>query len=223
MPKLTSITDIGRKMAKNRALVGIDCMDNSSIYNRRSIRKFQDKPVARETIEEIIRAGSAAPSAKNRQPWKCVVLGNGRKAGFLDTMERGIDREEHIHAMLPKSGSGLADAKNTLRIMREVPILIAVINTNGNNPFMPLDADERITEICDTLSVGAFIENMLLRAQELGLGTLWIANTCFAYEELTAFLAMQGQLIGAVALGYADECPDMRPRKRLEEIVEFML
>lgn len=196
-------------------------MGNSAIYARRSIRKFQDKPVAREIIEEIIRAGRAAPSAKNRQPWKCVILGNQRKAEFLDAMEQGIDREEHIHAMLPKSGSGLADAKNTLRIMREAPILIVVINTNGKSLFTPLDADERITEICDTLSIGAFIENMLLQAQELGLGTLWVANTCFAYEELITFLSMQGQLIGAVALGYADECPAMRPRKGLEEIAAF--
>lgn len=152
-------------------------MSNSAIYTRRSIRKFQDKPVAREIIKEIIRAGSAAPSAKNRQPWKCVVLGNRSKAEFLDAMEQGIDREEHIHAMLPKSGSGLPDAKNTLRIMREAPILIVVINTNGKSPFMALDVDERFTELCDTLSIGAFIENMLLQAQELGLGTLWIANT----------------------------------------------
>lgn len=198
-------------------------MGNSAIYTRRSIRKFQDKPVAREIIEEIIRAGSAAPSAKNRQPWKCVVLGNQRKAEFLDAMERGIDREEHIHAMLPKSRSGLADAKNTLRIMREAPTLLVVINTNGKSLFTPLDADERITEICDTLSIGAFIENMLLQAQELGLGTLWIANTCFAYEELTVYLSMQGQLVGAVALGYADECPAMRPRKEQKEIAEFKL
>lgn len=198
-------------------------MSNSAIYTRRSIRKFQDKPVAREIIKEIIRAGSAAPSAKNRQPWKCVVLGNRSKAEFLDAMEQGIDREEHIHAMLPKSGSGLPDAKNTLRIMREAPILIVVINTNGKSPFMALDVDERFTELCDTLSIGAFIENMLLQAQELGLGTLWIANTCFAYEELTAFLAIQGQLIGAVALGYADECPDMRPRKEQKEVAEFKL
>lgn len=101
--------------------------------------------------------------------------------------------------------------------------MIVVINTNDKSPFMALDADERITEICDTLSIGAFIENMLLQAQELGLGTLWVANTCFAYEELSALLAIQGQLIGAVALGYADECPDMRPRKGQKEVAEFKL
>lgn len=198
-------------------------MKQNAIYSRRSIRKFQDKPVAREVIEEIIRAGSAAPSAKNRQPWKCVVLGNQSKAEFLDAMEQGIDREENVCARLPKSRSGLPDAKNTLRIMREAPVLIVIINTNGKSPFTPLDTDERFTELCDTLSIGAFIENMLLRAETLGLGTLWIANTCFAYRELADFLEVQGQLIGAVALGYADECPDRRPRKGLGEIAEFWL
>lgn len=198
-------------------------MGQNAIYTRRSIRKFQDKSVSRERIETVLQAGSAAPSAKNRQPWKCVVLGNQSKAEFLDAMEQGIDREENACARLPKSRSGLPDAKNTLRIMREAPVLIVVINTNGKSPFTPLDTDERFTELCDTLSIGAFIENMLLQAQELGLGTLWIANTCFAYEELTAYLAVEGQLIGAVALGYADECPDRRPRKELGDIAEFLL
>lgn len=198
-------------------------MGQNAIYTRRSIRKFQDKSVSRELIETVLQAGSAAPSAKNRQPWKCIVLGNQSKEEFLDAMEQGIDREENACARLPKSRSGLPDAKNTLRIMREAPVLIVVINTNGKSPFTALDTDERFTEICDTLSIGAFIENMLLQAQELGLGTLWIANTCFAYEELTTYLAVEGQLIGAVALGYADECPDRRPRKELGDIAEFLL
>ena len=154
-------------------------MGQNAIYTRRSIRKFQDKSVSRELIETVLQAGSAAPSAKNRQPWKCIVLGNQSKEEFLDAMEQGIDREENACARLPKSRSGLPDAKNTLRIMREAPVLIVVINTNGKSPFTALDTDERFTEICDTLSIGAFIENMLLQAQELGLGTLWIAMAYF--------------------------------------------
>ena len=198
-------------------------MNKGSIYSRRSIRKFKNAPIPKEHIEEIIRAGSAAPSAKNRQPWKCIVLGNQCKEEFLSNMEKGIDREEHSLALLPKSRSGLADAKNTLRIMREAPILIVVINTNGKSPFEQLDTDGRFMEICDSLSIGAFIENMLLQAEEMGLGTLWIANTCFAYKELVSYLNTQGQLIGAVALGYADEHPNQRPRKELRDIVEFRI
>ncbi|MDE7206231.1 MAG: nitroreductase family protein [Lachnospiraceae bacterium] len=197
--------------------------NKGSIYNRRSIRKFQNKALSKAQIAEIIQAGSAAPSAKNRQPWKCIVLANQCKEEFLACMEKGIAREEHSLAMLPRSKSGLADAKNTLRIMQEASILIAVINTNGKSPFTALDADERIAEICDSLSIGAFIENMLLQAEQMGIGTLWIANTCFAYEELVSYLNTDGQLIGAVAAGYAAEHPDKRPRKVLGEIAEFWI
>lgn len=191
------------------------------IFSRRSIRKFEKKEVLEEEVQELLLAGRAAPSAKNRQPWKYIVFGNQHKRELLDCMEAGLKREEWGEAMLPKSGFGLPDARNTLRIMEEAPVLILVLNENGKSPFLDVDADGRIAEICDTLSIGASIENMLLRAEEMGLGTLWIANTCFAYRELTEYLETDAQLIGAVAVGYAAEKPGERPRKRLEDMVEY--
>lgn len=124
---------------------------------------------------------------------------------------------------MPDSGDGLPDAGNTLRIMREAPVLIVVMDPYGKSPFEDITADERVTEIVDSLSIGAAIQNMLLESEHLGIGTLWIANTYFAYPELTEFIKEPGQLIGAVALGYADEAPGQRPRKTLEDAVEYFL
>ena len=45
-----------------------------AILSRRSIRKFQDKSIEDEVIEKLIRAGVAAPSAHNEQPWHFVVI-----------------------------------------------------------------------------------------------------------------------------------------------------
>lgn len=59
------------------------------------------------------------------------------------------------------------------------------------------------------------MQNILLTATELGYGTLWIANTCYAYNELAEFIGIKGQLVGAVSLGIANEKPNPRPRKRL--------
>ena len=196
-------------------------MNIQALYDRRSIRRYKDKPISKEIIEQIIDAGRQAPSAKNRQPWKCIVFENEAKAELLSCMERGLEREYKGEAVLPKSRFGLTDARHTLRIMRQAPVVIVVLNTNGGSPFLPIDEDKRVSEICDSLSIGAFIQNMLLEAQELGLGTLWIANTCFAYPELVEYLQTEEQLIGAVALGYPDEKPAARPRKELEEIVEW--
>lgn len=198
-------------------------MSVNTIYERRSIRKFQQKEVSLEIINKILDAGRAAPSAKNRQPWKYIVFGNEHKKELLKAMEEGLQREEKGITDLPKSQHGIADAKNTLRVMREAPIIIVVINTNAKSPFLSIDNDERITEICDTLSIGASVQNILIAAQELGLGTLWIANTCFAYRELTVYLNTNEQLARAIAVGYKAENPNQRPRKSLDEVVEYRL
>ena len=136
-------------------------------------------------------------------------------------MEDSLVKEQEMHDLLPNSQNGLPDAFHTLKIMKSAPVIIIVINTNGKNPFETVDSDARITEICDSLSIGASIENMILKATELGLGTLWIANTCFAYHDLLDFVGEKGQLVGAIALGYADEQPLSRPRKALTDILEY--
>lgn len=45
-----------------------------TIYNRRSVRKYLDKPVNPDLVDEILRAGLFAPSGYNRQPWDFVVF-----------------------------------------------------------------------------------------------------------------------------------------------------
>ncbi|MCM1499107.1 MAG: nitroreductase family protein [Clostridium sp.] len=191
------------------------------IYERRSIRKFQSKDVPIDLLNRILDAGRVAPSAKNRQPWKYIVFGSEHKEDLLKAMAEGLQREENGITDLRRSQHGIPDARYTLRIMQEAPIIVVVINTNAKSPFLPVDSDARITEICDSLSIGASIENMLLTAEEVGLGALWIANTCFAYTELTTYLGTDEQLVCAIAIGYADERPEPRPRKPLREIVEF--
>lgn len=193
-----------------------------SIEERRSIRKYTNQPVEKAVIEEVIQAAALAPSAKNRQPWKYLVYAGVEKEKLLDQMEIGLYREREVSPILPESAFGLPDAYNTLRIMREAPVILVVLNTNGRTPYEEIDTDHRISEICDTLSIGASIENLILKATELGLGTLWIANTLFAYPELVEYIGTEYQLVSAIALGYPAEEPNARPRKPLEEILEFM-
>ncbi len=191
-----------------------------AIYTRRSVRKYTDEPVSHHMIEQIIDAGRVAPSAKNRQPWKYLVYSGEAKDRLLDIMKKGIEMEE-VSPRLPLSVSGIPDAKHTLRIMETAPVIIVVLNTNGKSPFMQLNADDRFMEMNDLLSIGASIENMLLKAEEFDIGTLWIGNTCFAYQELMEYIGLNGELVGAIALGHKAEKPAMRPRKSLEDIVEY--
>lgn len=100
-------------------------------------------------------------------------------------MERGLIRERDASCLLPEFHNCLLDAFNTLRIMREAPVLIIIENTNGTSPYKQIDSERRVSEICDTLLIGASVENMLLKATELGYGTLWIANTCKETKKIT--------------------------------------
>jgi len=192
-----------------------------SIYDRRSIRKYLPQMPEKSLIDEIIRAGIAAPSAKNRQPWRFVVFTEQAKTELLREMEKGLRRELEGEALLPEVRGGLADAFHTMQIMHKAPVLILVLNPDAGSPFEPQNPVSRFAEIADTLSIGAAVENMLLKAASLGLGSLWIANTCFAYPELTTYLKTDAQLVCAVSLGYPDEAPAARPRKTPEEVTEY--
>jgi len=192
------------------------------IVDRRSIRKYTEEPIEKTDIEIILQAGIYAPSAKNRQPWKYYVYSGEKKKELLDVMEKGLVRERDGKSLLPNSKDGLPDAFNTLKIMREAPVLIIIENVDGKSPYTEIDTDDRVSEICDTLSIGASVENILLKATELGYGTLWIANTCYAYDELVEFVNIEGQLVGAISLGIPNEKPNQRPRKELKDVVVFM-
>lgn len=215
--RLANVKDYLRRQTE----AGIDMEVRDSIEKRRSIRKFKDTPVDLELVRGLIDAAVAAPSAKNRQPWKFIVYTGAAKEEICDAMEAGLAREKSGQPILPGWTCGHADADNTLRVMREAPILIAVLNTNGRTPYEDIDTDHRIAEICDSLSIGAAIQNLLLEATAHGLGTLWIANTCFAYPELVKCIGTEYQLISVVSVGYAAEAPDMRPRKKMDEVLEY--
>ncbi len=138
-----------------------------AIVTRRSIRKFRPDAVPLSVIQEILEAARVAPSGKNDQPWEFVVLGGEEKERFCACMEAGLRRETE-KPLLPESHGGLADAWNTLRMMRQAPITIAVLNRFEGTPFAEIGKGRRIGEIIATQSIGAAIQNMLLKAEDLG-------------------------------------------------------
>ena len=196
------------------------------IYSRRSIRKYKAEMPPMELINKVLDAGRVAPSGHNKQPWKFLVLTGPSKERIMAAMEAGVQRERrgtdaNLPAFFPNPRQGIFTIISTVRAMKLAPVLVLVMDPTGKDPYAPITAEERVAEIIDSLSIGGAVENMLLRAQELGLGSLWMAGTFWAYPELMDSLQQPGQLVCAVALGYADEEPAARPRKALEEITQY--
>ena len=192
----------------------------SAIYDRRSIRKFINKPISKEDITDIIQSGIKAPSSKNRQPWKYIVIQGNAKEEMLKVFRKGIEREENDSALLPQSKQHISAAKYTVDIMTEAPVIVFVVNSLGKSILTELTTEERVYEICNIQSISASIQNMLLAATEKGIGSLWICDIYFVlYSELCKWLDSDGQLIAAIAFGYPNEFPKERPRKKIEDIV----
>lgn len=67
-----------------------------ALLNRRSIRAFEEKPIPREEIEQIVEAGRYAPSGMGRQTWKFTVVVNREKIQKLAAaIEKVLERENY--------------------------------------------------------------------------------------------------------------------------------
>ena len=111
-----------------------------SIFKRRSIRKYTDKVVPDELIEKIIRAGMAAPSAGNEQPWHFVVINDRSVLDAIPKFHPYSEMLKHAHHAI---------------------VVCADLSLQKYEGYWVQDCS-------------AATQNMLLMAQELGLGSVWL-------------------------------------------------
>jgi len=184
-----------------------------AIEARRSIRRFRPTGIERSVVERVLEAGIRAPSGKNRQPWRFVVLSGEARTHLADLIERSC---EAIRA----EGGDAGSAPATARIIRQAPVTIMVFATEMPEEWKRFEATARRVDI---QSVGAAIQNMCLAAVEIGLGSLWIADVLYAEEAICTWLARPGEdMVAALSLGVPDEVPDARSRKPLDHVTEWM-
>ncbi len=160
-----------------------------AIETRRSNRHFNSKQIAKSNIKEILQCGILSPSAHNRQPWNFYIIENQAK-------------KEEIARLLART-SGDYTIK-TCNVIRECSVLILVTSKIED-------------KIMDTLSVGACIENMLLKATDLGVASLWIGYILEINLELQKMFNTSQDIVSAIALGFSEKNPSPRPRKTLDE------
>jgi nitroreductase len=186
-----------------------------TIAARRSVRKYKDTPVPEDKLQAILTAATQAPSGKNRQPWRFVVVKADKRAEMTRVMREGI-------AAAKTRGEESGSAEWTVKVMEQAPVTVFVFNPKGMPPWETHSIGQMFDDVVDIQSVGAAIQNMLLAAQELGLGSLWMCDPFYAYEELCKWLDEKGELIAAVALGYADEAPAARARKPVGDVTRVV-
>lgn len=196
---------------------------HDAIYTRRSIRRYQNKPLPEEIIWQLIQAAAQAPSAKNRQPWFFYIIRDQTvKKKLVESLDQGIDvlYERYCQAAIPRPD--ILAAKKSVRTIEQAAAVILVKYVSRYTTYhddgvdWPLHALD--IEVADLLSIGAAIQNMLLAAEELHIGALWVCDIFYAYPALTSFLGESAPILSAICLGYPDEAPGPRMRFTMDEI-----
>ena len=165
---------------------------DTCIRERRSIRKFKDRPLDWEKITRIVDSARFAPSAGNIQNYKLVVI-------------RKDDARQK-----------LASAAFDQDWMLDAPVHIVIMaEPDKAERFYGARGDRLYT----VQNCAAAIENMLLTASSLGLASCWVG--AFDEEKVKHILnAPDGPEPQAIiVLGYADEKPEMPSRMELEHQV----
>lgn len=195
------------------------------IDKRMSFRSFSPDAVPESDLEELVRCASLAPSISNAQPWRFIAVTD---PGMLKKMSEAVRRR-----LSDLWGAEDAPPRNAVEqfstFFADAPALIAVVEKPYSSVADKLAAKSGLQhEDLDRMrgypaiqSIGAAVQNMLLRATDMEYGSCWLSGMLVAREELENLLGIEPpeRLATAVALGRpGPDYPEPKPRKRVDEI-----
>lgn len=165
------------------------------IANRRTIKRFAPHPVEMDKVLQIIQAGALAPSSGNMQNWNFVVITDIDK--IRELYHHTLDQEPFLSAMAAVIVCGDVEYAHSMYGMR----------------------GKRLYTI---QNCAASIQNMLLAAHAIGVGSCWIG--AFDEDKVATMFNIPSHRHrpqAIILLGYAAEEPEPKTTKPLADLVFF--
>ncbi|MDI6870427.1 MAG: nitroreductase family protein [Bacillota bacterium] len=167
-----------------------------AIRERRSVRRFQSRPVPDATVGRLLECAVLAPSAGNVQAWHFYVVKDDERR------------------------QALAAAAHHQLFLAHAPVVIVVC---ANLPRIANRYGDRGTSLYVLQDTAAAVQNILLAATAFGLATCWIGS--FDEEAVAKVVGAERGILRPVAVipvGYPAEEPAQRPRRPLDEVVTVL-
>ena len=170
-----------------------------TIKGRRSVRTFTKDDVPAEQVLALLQAANQAPSAHNQQAWRFIVLRGDKKNELAQLVTARA-------ASLPRPAAALLrmGAKSIL----SAPVVIAVANTgdlirHGTDLFqVEKEMAHDFFRTMEIQSSAAAVQNILLAATSLGLGTVWLGILYLIKDDVLRFLGEpEGEFMAVVPVG----------------------
>ncbi len=165
-----------------------------AINFRKSIRKYENRPIPQKIIDELLAAARLAPSAKNVQSHRYFVVNNPEIKNQL--IQPGVFKQSFVN---------------------DAPLIIVCCADPSQYPTST-DVDDR-PENYALIDLSIAASFLVLRATELGLGTVFVA---WIYrDKIKEILNIPKNYIipFVIPIGYPAEDPTRKPRKNIDEIV----
>ena len=191
-----------------------------TIHQRHSVRRFQEKPISKNHIQIILDAANRAPSAHNQQSWKFIIIEDDKKQGLADLVSKAAKAfDRPANSLLRMAG----------RSIQSAPTVIAVANTgelieHGSELFKVNAGLARdFFRTMEIQSSAAAVENMLLAATSLGLGTVWLGILYLIKDEVLQFLnEPAGEFMAVVPVGFPARASKGPGKKPLDNVVKAL-
>lgn len=192
------------------------------IRTRRSIRRYQNTPVSRELIEQLLDAARWAPSAHNRQPWRFAVIeATARKGALASAMG------EKLRTDLERDGAPReiidADVARSYARITNAPVVIVVCMTLRDLDHYPDARRAQAEWTMATQSVAMAVQNLLLAAHALGLGACWMCAPLFVPDTVRQVLELDAdwEPQALITVGYPAE-EKIKTRMPLGSVIKYL-
>jgi len=162
---------------------------------RFSCRSFASEALSDEQISFLLKAAVRAPSAGNIQPWRFFVVRNSRTRSLLAKASFGQD----------------------FVYMAPLSIVVCAVARESAEGY-----GERGETLYCYQDTAAAVENILLAATDLGLGSCWVG--AFEEEMVSAVLELPSELrpVAVIPIGYPSKKASFTPRRPLKEVVTYI-
>jgi F420 biosynthesis protein FbiB-like protein len=192
------------------------------LRSRRSVRRFQPRPIPQDVVRHILETAAWAPSAHHRQPWRFAVLSSFLARDRLaHALGEAFRRDLSADGMQPEEVE--AQVARSRQRIQQAPLAVLLCLDLAAGDVYPDAARQQSEHWMGVQSVALAGGQLLLAAWAEGLGGVWMCAPLFAPQAASQALGLPGnwQPQALILLGYPAKIPDPRPRRPLEEVALF--
>lgn len=189
---------------------------------RRSIRRYQPMPVARELVNSLLEMAVTAASAHNRQPWRFLVI---ETQAAKEKLARAMG--ERLRADRSRDGDPAdvidADVARSYARLTGAPVIIAICMSMINMDRYADDKRNQAERLMATQGTAMAAQNLLLSAHAGGLAACWMCAPLFCADTVAAALALPGdwEPQALITLGYPGDQGKPYRRRPVREVTRY--